>query len=68
MVSLPLRGLPLFLVEVTPSGVLSLPAGRPRLRGRLVPGGASRLTVQYDPKPGSVTGRVWRSKRRLSER
>ena len=25
----------------------------PRLRGRLVPGGADRFTVQYDPKPGS---------------
>ena len=30
---------------------------RPRFRGRLVPGGASRFTVQYEPKPGSVAGR-----------
>ena len=28
---------------------------RPLVRGRLVPGGASKFTVQYDPKPVSVT-------------
>ena len=40
----------------------------PRLRGLLVPGGAERLTVQYEPKPGSVTGLGSRSNRRLRER
>jgi len=40
----------------------------PRLRGRFVPGGASKFTVQYEPKPGSVAGRGWRSNRRLRER
>lgn len=40
----------------------------PRFRGRLVPGGAERLTVQYEPNPGSVTGRGCRSKSRFRER
>lgn len=42
-----------FLEEPSPTSLF----GRPLLRGRFVPGGASKLTVQYDPKPGSVTGR-----------
>ena len=41
--------------------IMSLLA-RPLLRGRFVPGGADKLTVQYDPNPGSVTGRGCRSK------
>ena len=40
----------------------------PLFLGRLVPGGASRFTVQYDPKPGSEGGRGCRSNRRLRER
>lgn len=30
--------------------------GRPRFLGLFVPGGAKRLTVQYEPKPGSASG------------
>lgn len=40
----------------------------PLFLGRFVPGGASRLTVQYDPNPGSEGGRGCRSNRRFRER
>ena len=63
-----LRGRPrLFAGAVSASSSTSR-LGRPRLRGRFVPGGASRLTVQYDPKPGSVTGRGCRSNNLFNDR
>lgn len=49
------RGLPLFFGGSGDPSEISL-LGRPLLRGLLVPGGAVRFTVQYEPKPGSVTG------------
>lgn len=42
------------IVPVSDPSVFALP---PLFLGRLVPGGASRFTVQYDPKPGSEGGR-----------
>lgn len=48
--------------------LLALALGRPLFRGLFVPGGASRFTVQYEPNPGSVAGRGWRSNNLLSER
>lgn len=50
-----------------PVTAIDLPL-RPLLRGRLVPGGAVRFTVQYEPNPGSVTGRGCRSNKRFNER
>ncbi len=52
----PFLGRPLFFAGPAELAVVSL-LGRPRFRGRLVPGGADKFTVQYEPKPGSVTGR-----------
>ena len=51
-----------------PASLLSFLLFLPLFLGRFVPGGASRLTVQYEPKPGSVTGRGCLSKRRFSDR
>ena len=40
-----------------PASLLSVLLLLPLFLGRFVPGGASRLTVQYDPNPGSEGGR-----------
>ncbi len=56
---------PCIIPSSDPSVLFDLP---PLFLGRLVPGGASRLTVQYDPNPGSDGGRGCRSNSRLRDR